>query len=67
MTKKWIICLLCSTFISSMAFAGLEEGVKAFEQKKYDQALEEFSYLADENNNIAAFHLGMYLYPYSVR
>ena len=59
MKKKWIVCLLCSTFISSMAFAGLEEGLKAFEQKKYDQALEEFSYLADENNNIAAYHLGL--------
>ena len=59
MTKKWIICLLCSTFISSMAFADLEQGVKAFEQKKYEQALEEFSYLAEEGNNVAAYHLGL--------
>lgn len=59
MTKKLIVCLLCSTFISSIAFAGLEEGVKAFEQKKYDQAFEEFSYLAEENNNIASYHLGL--------
>lgn len=59
MTKKWIVCLLCSTFISGAAFAGLEDGIKAFEQKKYDKALEEFSYLADENNNIAAYHLGL--------
>ncbi len=59
MTKKWIMCLLCSTFISTAAFAGLEEGLKAFEQKKYDKAFEEFSYLADEDNNIAAYHLGV--------
>ncbi len=59
MTKKWIIGLLCSTFISTAAFAALEDGIKAFEQKKYDKAFEEFTYLADENNNIAAYHLGV--------
>ena len=59
MTKKLIIGLLCSTFFSTLALAGLEDGVKAFEQKKYDKAFEEFSYLADENNNIAAYHLGL--------
>ena len=59
MTKKWIFSLLCSTLISTAAFAGLEDGIKAFEQKKYDKAFEEFSYLADENNNIAAYHLGL--------
>ncbi|MBE6449915.1 MAG: sel1 repeat family protein [Alphaproteobacteria bacterium] len=59
MNKKFIIGLLCSTLISSVAFAGLEDGIKAFEQKKYDKAFEEFSYLADENNNIAAYHLGL--------
>ena len=59
MTKKWIIGLLCSTFISTAAFAALEDGLKAFQQKKYEQAFEEFSYLADENNNIAAYHLGL--------
>jgi len=59
MTKKWILCLLCSTFISTAAFAGLEDGIKAFEQKKYEQAFEEFSYLSDENNNIASYHLGL--------
>ena len=31
MTKKLIIGLLCSTFFSTLAFAGLEDGVKAFQ------------------------------------
>lgn len=59
MTRKWILNLLCFTFITTSAFAGLEDGVKAFEQKKYDKALEEFTYLSDENNNIASYHLGL--------
>ena len=37
----------------------MEEGIKAFEQKKYDQAVEEFTYLAEEGNNIAAYHMGL--------
>ena len=60
MTKKWIAGLLCSTLIcSSVAYASLEDGIKAYEQKKYDKALEEFTYLADENNNIATYYLGL--------
>ncbi len=59
MMKKWLLCLMCSALVSLPAFASLEDGVKAFEQKKYDKAFEEFSYLADENNNIAAYHLGL--------
>ena len=59
MAKKWIFGLLCFTLLTSPAFAALEDAVKAFEQKKYDKALEEFTYLSDSNNNIASYHLGL--------
>ena len=51
--------MLCFTFITSSAVASLEDGMRAFEQKKYDKALEEFTYLSDENDNIASYHLGL--------
>ena len=59
MTKKLIFSLLCFSLITSSAMAALEDGLRAFEQKKYDKALEEFTYLADENDNIASYHLGL--------
>ena len=51
MVKNLIFSLLCFTFITSSAVASLEDGMRAFEQKKYDKALEEFTYLSDENDN----------------
>lgn len=59
MYKKIIFSLLCTTVFSTAAMAGLDEGIKAFSQQKYQQAFEEFSYLAEEGNNIAAYHLGL--------
>ncbi len=59
MYKQIISSLLCSTILITPAFAGLKEGLEFFEQKKYEQAFEEFSYLADEGDNIAAYHLGL--------
>ncbi len=59
MYRKIILTLSCLLISSTTVFAGLEEGLKFYMQKKYDQAFEEFSYLADEGNNIAAYHLGL--------
>ena len=59
MYKKIILSLCCSTILATPAFAGLKEGLEFYDQKKYEQAFDEFSYLADEGDNIAAYHLGM--------
>ncbi len=59
MYKKIIFSLCCSTILCSPAFAGLKEGLEYYEQKKYEQAFDEFSYLAEEGDNIAAYHLGL--------
>ncbi len=59
MHKKIVFSLLCSTFFISPAFAGMKEAMEFFEQKKYNQAFEEFSYLSDEGDNIASFHMGL--------
>ncbi len=58
MLKKIMLSLLCSTMIATSAWAGREDGIKYFDQKKYDQAFEEFSYLSDEGDNVASYYLG---------
>lgn len=47
------VCLFAST-----AFADLTEALTAFNVKRYDQALAEFSYLADEGDATAYYYLG---------
>lgn len=59
MIKKTIFCLLCSTIFITPSFAGIKEGLDAYEQEKYDKAFEEFSYLAAEGDNVAEYHLGL--------
>ena len=56
--KKTIAYLLCSTVLAMPALAGLSDAITAYDQKKYETAFEEFSYLADQNNNIASYYLG---------
>ena len=58
MLKKIIFSLLCSTVISSAALADRADGIRFFDEKKYDQAFEEFSYLSDEGDNVASYYLG---------
>ena len=59
MIKKTIFCLLCSTIFITPSFAGIKEGLDAYEKKEYEKAFEEFSYLANEGDNVAAYHLGL--------
>ena len=47
-----------SLLISTASFAGLSDALTAFEIKRYDQALSEFSYLADEGDATAVYYLG---------
>lgn len=62
MIKKFAFCLLCSTVFITPSFAGLKEGLDAYNQKEYEKAFEEFSYLSAEGDNVATYHLGlMYL------
>lgn len=58
MRSKLILALLCSTLISSHVSAGLPEALEAFEAKQYTLALPEFTYLADENNDVALYYMG---------
>lgn len=58
MRSKFIFALLCSTLFSSQVWAGLPEALEAFEAKQYTLALPEFTYLADENNDVALYYMG---------
>lgn len=59
MFKKIILGTVCALTISTSAFAGLEEGLDYFNRKKYEQAYDEFSYLAEEGNNVATYYMGL--------
>lgn len=56
--RKILYAVLCSTFLTAPALAGIEEAVKSFEEKDFPQALSEFTYLADEGNPTAVYYLG---------
>ena len=55
---KLLSVLLGTVFFSTAAQAGLSEALTAYGIKRYDQALAEFSYLADEGDATAAYYLG---------
>ena len=59
MFKKIVLGTVCLVCLASAAFAGIEEGLDYFNRKKYMQAYDEFSYLAEEGNNIALYYLGL--------
>ena len=56
--KKTIFTLLGTTFLAIQAQAGLSEGILAYNYQQYPAALEEFSYLKDEGDPVAAYYLG---------
>lgn len=57
--RNTLFCaLICSTFLSTAAFAGMDEALKAFNRQEYESAFSEFSYLAAENNDAALYYLG---------
>lgn len=58
MHKKIIFSLLCTTVLATPSFAGIKEGIELFNAGKYEPAFTEFSYLADEGDNLAAYYLG---------
>lgn len=49
---------LCISLWATTALAGLTEALTAFGIKRYEQALAEFSYLADEGDATAYYYLG---------
>lgn len=49
---------LCVSLFATAAFADLTEALTAFNIKRYEQALAEFSYLADEGDATAYYYLG---------
>ena len=58
--KKWKVLLLALLLgIQTLAIAGLNEGVTAYETKDYATALKEFSTLANQGNAQAQFNLGV--------
>ena len=58
MPLKFIYTILGTTFLTTAAFAGLPEAINAYEAGQYTQALEEFTYLGDEQDATALFYLG---------
>lgn len=58
MKLSFIGVTLCITLTTTMAFADLTEALTAFNIKRYEQALSEFSYLADEGDATAYYYLG---------
>ncbi len=58
MPFKFICTILGTTFLTTSVWAGLPEAVRAYEAGQYTQAMEEFTYLADEQNAKALFYLG---------
>lgn len=62
MSFKFIYSLLATTLLSTSAMAGLPEAIRSYEAGQYEQALEEFTYLADEQNATALYYMGqMYM------
>ncbi|MBR5130508.1 MAG: sel1 repeat family protein [Alphaproteobacteria bacterium] len=58
MTSKFIFTILGTTFLTTAAMAGLPEAIRAYEAGQYVQALEEFTYLADEQDATALYYMG---------
>ncbi len=57
--KSFLLGSVCTLLMfSTAAVAGLSDALTAFNIKRYDQALSEFSYLSDEGDPIASFYLG---------
>ena len=62
MSFKIIYTILGTTFLSSAVMAGLPEAIRAYETGQYEQALEEFTYLSDEQDPTALYYMGqMYM------
>ncbi len=57
MKAKFLFAFLSTTLLTSAAFAGLPEGISAYDTRQYQKAFEEFTYLADEGNPTATFYL----------
>ncbi len=58
MKLKFYSVFLGSLFSACVVSAGLPEALSALEEKKYDEALSEFAYLAEEGNSTAIYYLG---------
>ena len=60
--RKFLLLLGLTTVLAGVANAELSDGVSAYQNKLYPNALAEFTYLAEEGNPAAAYYLGkMYL------
>lgn len=55
---KKILLITTVSLFSLTLYAGLEEGILAYQSQKYTAAMEEFSYLADEGNASALYYMG---------
>src|ERR1017187_2343134 len=57
--RHFAICfVLSSSLAAPFAWAGLDEGVQAYERKDYTKALIEFRSLAEQGNVVAQYDLG---------
>ena len=57
MKAKFLFAFLSTTLFTSAAYAGLPEGILAYDTQQYQKAFEEFTYLTDEGNPTATFYL----------
>lgn len=58
MKLRFTSLLLCSVLMAGSVSAGLLEGVKFFDNKDYENALAEFTYLSEEGDPMAVYYLG---------
>lgn len=60
--RKFLLLLGLTTIFTNIANANLSDGVSAYQNKLYPNALAEFTYLVEEGDPAAAYYLGkMYL------
>ncbi len=58
MKLRFTSALLCSVLMAGSVSAGLPEGIKFFDNKDYESALAEFTYLAEDGDPTAVYYLG---------
>ena len=56
---RFALTLLCWLILAAPAWAGLAEGIAAYERGDYETALQEFQPLAEQGNADAQFNLGL--------
>jgi TPR repeat protein len=58
-SRSALLSVVFIAALGSVSFAGLKEGIDAYQERRYGEALKEFRPLADENDPEAQFYLGV--------